>query len=133
MDNPFSSNTPDWFKALEKRQSQKPTKAEIKAQKKAAQDRDIMRALKNYINANTCDYLVHIAGSNNTKNELTYLASRSKQAGVDKEIAWECSKEFLKHRFPEFDEDVLREGFEFHYDYEIENPKYRGIVAKNRK
>ncbi len=104
--------------------NKKPTKADI--------DREIMIALKNFINANTCDYLVHIAGSNNTKNELTYLASRSKRAGVDKEIAWDCSKEFLKYRFPEIDEDVIREGFEFHYDWGIEEPKYRSYFTKNR-
>ena len=104
--------------------NKKPTKADI--------DREIMIALKNFINANTCDYLVHIAGSNNTKNELTYLASRSKRAGVDKEIAWDCSKEFLKYRFHEFDEDVIRQGFEFHFDVEIENPRYRRYFTKKK-
>ena len=83
MDANYNQGKPDWVKEMEKRLAQKPTKAEIKAQKKADQDRDIMRALKNFINANTTDYLAHIVGSGNKNNELTYLASRGKKAGVD--------------------------------------------------
>ena len=132
MDANYNQDKPDWVKEMEKRLAQKPTKAEIKAQKKADQDRDIMRALKNFINANTTDYLAHIVGSGNKNNELTYLASRGKRAGVDKGIAWESSKDFLKNRFPDFDEDVIREGFEHHYDWTLEEPKYRRWFTKKK-
>ena len=132
MEDIFNKDKPDWVKEMEKRLSRKPTKAEIKAQKKADQDRDIMRALKNFINANTTDYIVHKAGSGNQNNELTYLASRGKKAGVDKEIAWESSKDFLKNRYPEYSEEIIKEGFEHHYDWTLEEPKYRRYFTKKK-
>ena len=89
----------EWLKKnLASRKNTKLTKAE----KKEAQDRDIMRALKNFINARTPEYIVYTVGLGGTKNELTYLAGHSKQAGVDKETVWDCSREFLKYIFPDF-------------------------------
>ena len=132
MDANYNQDKPDCVKEMEKRLAQKPTKAEIKAQKKAEQDCDIVRSLKNFINANTTEYIVHKAGSGNKNNELTYLASRGKKAGVDKGIAWESSKDFLKNQFPHFDEDVIREGFEHHYDWTLEEPKYRRWFTKKK-
>ena len=89
-----------------------------KAQKKAAKDRKIMTALMSSIDANTCDYLAHVAGIGNTKNEITFLASRSKRAGVDMKTAWECSKEFLQKRYQEVAKDKLKEAFVFYYIYD---------------
>ena len=88
--------------------NKKPTKADI--------DREIMIALKNFINANTCDYLVHIAGSNNTKNELTYLASRSKRAGVDRNVAWDYTRTTLGKDMTDDALNQMKERFDQEYD-----------------
>lgn len=112
---------PDWLKKEEKEQKEKLKAAKnklSKAQKKAAKDRKIMTDLMSSIDANTCDYLAHVAGIGNTKNEITFLASRSKRAGVDMRTAWECSKEFLQKRYQEVAKDKLKKAFDFYYIYE---------------
>ena len=48
MDNNSNSGKTDWQKAFENMLNKKPTKAEIKAQKMAAKDREIMIALRLY-------------------------------------------------------------------------------------
>lgn len=121
MDNPFNRNTPDWVKEVEKLQPQKPSKIT----KKEATDREIMEALKNFIRKPTDDYICHEIIGRGNNNELTYLASRSKEACVDKEIAWQCSKDFLKGRFPDLDVKLLEEAFYFYHDSEEKNPRYR--------
>ena len=121
MDNPFNRNTPDWVKEIEKLQPQKPSKIT----KKEATDREIMEALKNFIRKPTDDYTCHEIIGRGNNNELTYLASRSKEACVDKEIAWQCSKDFLKGRFPDIDVKLLEEAFYFYHDSEEKNPRYR--------
>ena len=126
---------PDWLKKEEKEQRKavrikpQPTKAE----KKVAEDRDIMRALKNFINTRTDEYMVYVAGSGGTRNEFTYLADHSKRAGVDKELAWECSWPFLKELYIDPDEDSFREAFYYFHDQGVEEPKYRKYFTKKKK
>ncbi len=121
MDNPFNRNTPDWVKEVEKLQPQKPSKIT----KKEATDREIMEALKNFIRKPTDDYTCHVIIGRGNNNELTYLASRSKEACVDKEIAWQCSKDFLNRRFSDVDVNTLEEAFYFYHDSEEKKPWYR--------
>ncbi len=122
MDNPFNRDKPDWVKELEKRQSQKPTRAEIKAQKKAAKDREIMIALRNFMNARTNEYMSWV---NDGCNDVAYLASHAKKACVDKQIAWEYSRQFLMYRLGLDTDEEIKEIFDSVYDFWKEEPKWR--------
>ncbi len=122
MDNPFNRDKPDWVKELEKRQSQKPTRAEIKAQKKAAKDREIMIALRNFMNARTNEYMSWV---NDGCNDVAYLASHAKKACVDKQIAWEYSRQFLMYRLGLDTDEEIKEIFDSVYDSWKEEPKWR--------
>ena len=65
---------------------------------------------------------------NFTKNgggPIEYLADHGKRAGVDKEIAWQCSKDFLLGRYPNADVNAIQAGFNFYYDMAEKNPRYR--------
>ena len=120
--NPFNQNNADWVKELEKRQSQKPTKAEIKAQKKAAKDREIMIALRNFMNARTEEYKSWV---NDGCNDVAYLASHAKRACVEKQIAWEYSREFLIYRLGIDTDEEIKQKFDYIYDFWNEEPKWR--------
>ncbi len=122
MDNPFNRDKPGWVKELEKRQSQKPTRAEIKAQKKAAKDREIMIALRNFMNARTNEYMSWV---NDGCNDVAYLASHAKKACVDKQIAWEYSRQFLMYRLGLDTDEEIKEIFDSVYDFWKEEPKWR--------
>ena len=122
MDNPFNRDKPDWVKEAEKRLSQKPTKAEIKAQKKAEKDREIMIALRNFMNARTNEYMSWV---NDGCNDVAYLASHAKKACVDKQIAWEYSRQFLMYRLGLDTDEEIKEIFDSVYDFWKEEPKWR--------
>lgn len=122
MDNPFNRDKPDWVKELEKRLSQKPTKAEIKAQKKAEKDREIMIALRNFMNAKTNEYMSWV---NDGCNDVAYLASHAKKACVDKQIAWEYSRQFLMYRLGLDTDEEIKQIFDSVYDFWKEEPKWR--------
>lgn len=122
MDNPFNRDKPDWVKEAGKRLSQKPTKAEIKAQKKAAKDREIMIALRNFMNARTNEYMSWV---NDGCNDVAYLASHAKKACVDKQIAWEYSRQFLMYRLGLDTDEEIKEIFDSVYDFWKEEPKWR--------
>ena len=122
MDNPFNSKIPDWLKAIEKQQSQKPTRAEIKAQKKAAKDREIMIALRSFMNARTSEYMSWV---NDGCNEISYLASHAKRACVEKSIAWEYSRTFLMYRLGLDTDEEIKRIFDSLYDLFPEDPKWR--------
>ena len=122
MDNPFNRDKPDWVKEAEKRLSQKPTKAEIKAQKKAAKDREIMTALRNFMNARTNEYMSWV---NDGCNDVAYLASHAKRACVDKQIAWEYSRPFLMYRLGLDTDEEIKQRFDYIYDFWKEEPKWR--------
>ena len=122
MDNPFNRDKPDWVKEAEKRLSQKPTKAEIKAQKKAEKDREIMIALRNFMNARTNEYMSWV---NDGCNDVAYLASHAKKACVDKQIAWEYSRQFLMYRLGLDTDEEIKEIFDSVYDFWNEEPKWR--------
>lgn len=122
MDNPFNQNKADGVKEVEKRLSQKPTKAEIKAQKKAAKDREIMIALRNFMNAKTEEYMSWV---NDGCNDVAYLASHAKKACVDKQIAWEYSRQFLMYRLGLDTDEEIKEIFDSVYDFWKEEPKWR--------
>lgn len=122
MDNPFNQNKADWVKEVEKRLSQKPTRAEIKAQKKAAKDREIMIALRNFMNAKTNEYMSWV---NDGCNDVAYLASHAKKACVDKQIAWEYSRQFLMYRLGLDTDEEIKEIFDSVYDSWKEEPQWR--------
>jgi hypothetical protein len=122
MDNPFNRDKPDWVKEAEKRLSQKPTKAEIKAQKKAAKDREIMTALRNFMNAKTNEYMSWV---NDGCNDVAYLASHAKRACVEKSIAWEYSRPFLMSRLGFDTDEGIKEIFDSIYDLWNEEPRWR--------
>ena len=118
---------PDWLKKEEKEQRMAAnTKPKLtRAQLKAIKDREIMEAFKNFIRTGTSEYNCHIIMGQGNNNELTYLASHAKQACVDKEVAWQCSKDFLLGRYPNADVNAIQAGFNFYYDMAEKNPKYR--------
>ena len=122
-----NSDKPDWLIKEEKEQRAKlrAQKKPTKSQKKEAKDREIMEAFKNFIRAETAEYYCHIIMGQGNNNELTYLASHAKQACVDREIAWQCSKDFLLGRYPNANVDAFRAGFYYYYDMAEKNPKYR--------
>ena len=107
---------------MEKRLSQKPTRAEIKAQKKAAKDREIMTALRNFMNARTNEYMSWV---NDGCNDVAYLASHAKRACVDKKIAWEYSRQFLMYRLGLETDEEIKQIFDSVYDIWNEEPKWR--------
>ena len=123
MDNPFNSNTPEWVKESKTLQPRKPTKAEIKVQKKEAKDRAIMEAFKNFIRTETVEYMSYV--HDGQANDVMYLATHSKRACVDREIAWQCSREFLVYRFPNVEEKDIREAFYYFHDLTVEDPGWR--------
>ena len=116
MDNPFDSIKSG------KQQYKKPTRAEIKAQKKAAKDREIMTALRNFMNARTSEYMSWV---NDGCNDVAYLASHAKKACVDKQIAWEYSRQFLMYRLGLDTDEEIKEIFDSVYDFWKEEPKWR--------
>lgn len=122
MDANYNQDKPDWVKEMEKRLAQKPTKAEIKAQKKAAKDREIMTALRNFMNARTDEYMSCV---NDGCNDVAYLASHAKRACVDKQIAWEYSRPFLMYRFGLDTDEEIKQIFDSIYDFWNEEPKWR--------
>ena len=123
------SDKPDWLIKEEKEQraqlraQKKPTKAQMKE----AKDRAIMEAFKNFIRAGTAEYNCYIIMGQGNNNELTYLASHAKNACVDREIAWQCSKDFLLGRYPNADVDTFQAGFYYYYDMAEKNPRYRKV------
>ena len=116
MDNPFDSIKSG------KQQYKKPTRAEIKAQKKAAKDREIMTALRNFMNARTNEYMSWV---NDGCNDVAYLASHAKKACVDKQIAWGYSRQFLMYRLGLDTDEEIKEIFDSVYDSWKEEPKWR--------
>ena len=102
----------------------KPTKADI--------DREIIRALCNFINAETREYRTYLMiGSE--RNDYMYLATHAKRAGVDLEIAIQESTPFLKNRFPETDDEFIRMAFEHYYPSEETVRSYRRWFIENMK
>ena len=65
-----------------------------------------MRAFCNFVNAKTPEYLSWAALG---KNDMAYLGNHAKKAGIDRELAWECSKDYLKHRLGLDDAEQVRE------------------------
>ena len=107
-------------------EKKKPTKAE----KKAAEDRDIMRGLCNFVKAETLEYRAFMIGSG--KNDIEYLATHAKRAGVDIEIAIEISTPFLNQRFLDLGKETIRMAFELYYPREKESRKYRKYFTKKK-
>ena len=116
MDNPFDSNKSG------KQQYKKPTREEIKAKKKADKDREIMIALRNFMNARTNEYMSWV---NDGCNDVAYLASHAKKACVDKQIAWDYSRQFLMYRLGLDTDEEIKEIFDSVYDFWKEEPKWR--------
>lgn len=114
----IKDSTSEWLKLLEEQQNHKPAKQE----KKEQQDRDIMRAFCNFINANTDEYRYWVAIG---RNDVAYLGDHAKKAGIDRELAWDCSKEFIKHRFGLDDAEQVREYFDAGYELGITDLKWR--------
>ena len=122
MDNNSNSGKTDWQKAFENMLNKKPTKAEIKAQKKAAKDREIMIALRNFMNARTNEYMSWV---NDGCNDVAYLASHAKRACVEKSIAWEYSRTFLMSRLGLDTDEGIKGIFDSIYDFWNEEPRWR--------
>jgi len=122
MDNNTNSGNTDWQKSFEKMLNKKPTKDEIKAQKKAAKDREIMIALRNFMNAKTNEYMSWV---NDGCNDVAYLAIHAKRACVDKQIAWEYSRQFLMYRLGLDTDEEIKEIFDSVYDFWHEDLKWR--------
>lgn len=122
MDNNTNSGNTDWQKSFEKMLNKKPTKDEIKAQKKAAKDREIMIALRNFMNAKTNEYMSWV---NDGCNDVAYLASHAKRACVEKSIAWEYSRPFLMSRLGFDTDEGIKEIFDSIYDLWNEEPRWR--------
>ena len=116
---------PDWLKK-EEREQRKAAKAGpklTKAQIKEAKDREIMTALKNFIRAETVEYISYV--HDGQANDVMYLATHSKRACVDRETAWQCSRDYLVYRFSNVDEGMIREAFYYFHDLTVEEPKWR--------
>ena len=113
---------PDWLKKeeKEKRKAAKVKPGLSRVQMKEAKDRAIMEAFKNFIRAGTVEYMSYVHGGR--ANDVMYLATHSKRACVDREIAWQCSREFLVYRFPDVDEGTIREAFYYFHDLTVEEP-----------
>ena len=86
-------NFPDWLKEHFKSE---PQKKMTRAEKKTEHDREIMIAFCNFIRARTAEYISYIQDEG---NEVGFLASHAKKACIPKDLAWECSKPFIKSRF----------------------------------
>ena len=108
----------DFLKHLEEQKNHKPTKAE----KKAQEDREIMQAFRNYIYAKTPEYQGFIRDGG---CDIGYLGSHAKKAGVDYDIAWSSTKEFIEHRYSVDDYDSLKQSFDFFYNLAHEDLKWR--------
>ena len=125
----MDKSKPDWLRKEEKEQrmasKHKPKPKLTMTQLKAIKDREIMEAFKNFIRTGTSEYNCYIIMGQGNNNELTYLASHAKQACVDKNIAWQCSKDFLLDRYPNADVKAFQAGFSYHYDMAEKNPRYR--------
>lgn len=122
MDNSSNSGNTDWQKAFENMLNKKPTKEAIKAQKKEAKDREIMIALRNFMNARTSEYMSWV---NDGCNDISYLASHAKRACVEKSIAWEYSRPFLMNRLGLDTDEEIKQIFDFIYDFYPEDPRWR--------
>jgi hypothetical protein len=106
------------------KKKKKPTKEDI--------DRGIMRALCNFVNAETREYKIFLMiGSE--RNDYMYLATHAKRAGVNLEIAIQESTPFLKNRFPETDDEFIRMAFEHYYPSEETVRSYRRWFIENMK
>ena len=109
---------PDWLKKEEKelRKTAKKIGPKLtKAQMKEAKDKEIMTALMNFIRAETVEYISYV--HDDQANDVMYLATHSKRACVDREIAWQC--------FSNVDEGIIREAFYYFHDLTVEEPKWR--------
>lgn len=99
----------------------KPTKADI--------DRMIMGALCNFVNAETREYKVYMMMGSD-RNDLMYLATHAKKAGVDMATALDVSIPFLKQRYPTLDTDTIKMAFDLYYPMEEYNREYRTWFTK---
>ena len=119
------SDKPDWLSKEDKEQRAQlqVQKKLTKAQMKEAKDRAIMEAFKNFIRTETVEYISYV--HDGRANDVMYLATHSNRACVDKEIAWQCSREFLVYRFPDVDEGIIREAFDYFHDLTVEEPGWR--------
>jgi hypothetical protein len=124
---------PDWLKKeeKEKRKAAKIKPGLTRVQMKEAKDRAIMEAFKNFIRAGTVEYMSYVHGGR--ANDVMYLATHSKRACVDREIAWQCSREFLVYRFLDVDEGTIREAFYYFHDLTVEEPGWRKKHFGNTK
>ena len=99
----------------------KPTKADT--------DRMIMGALCNFVNAETREYKVYMMMGSD-RNDLMYLATHVKKAGVDMATALDVSIPFLKQRYPTLDTDTIKMAFDLYYPMEEYNREYRKWFTK---
>ena len=120
-----NSDKPDWLikEEKERRAQLQAQKKPTKAQMKAAKDREIMQAFKNFIRTETVEYISYV--HDGRANDVMYLATHSKRACVDKEIAWQCSRDLLIYRFPNAEEKDIREAFYYFHDLAVEEPAWR--------
>ena len=102
-------------------EKKKPSKADI--------DRMIMGALCNFVNAETGEYKVYMMMGSD-RNDLMYLATHAKKAGVDIAIALKVSTPFLKLRYPTLDPDTIKMAFDLYYPMEEYNREYRKWFTK---
>ena len=118
---------PDWLK---EHFEPEPQKKKTRAEKRAEHDRDIMRAFCNFIGARTAEYQSYIRDGG---NDVGYLGSHAKKACIPRDLAWECSKPFIKNRFALDDAEEVKPVFDFFYDLATENINWRRKHFKMKK